>query len=245
MATQTPHKTKFEKWQVGIDRAESDAKWNAWDCEIQIAVSEYNRHLSGTAGYKPLDWHLVKAMIWVETGAESDKWVSNPIQIGNPGDPGLNALLNGREGGELIVPPAWKEKLTIGAAITMPSHNIRAGIGYLLMRMANYSIKSVPDTDATVYEVTVRAGDSIYKIARDNGSTIESIRLLNPTVGVLRPGQVVKYRKAAMKKAIVGWKAVTTSSIAAYYNVGDPMYAKKLNYALTVIGTGEAAICPQ
>lgn len=91
--------TGFEKWQDGINRAVGDSKWNAWDCEIRMAVDEYNRHLSGTSGYRPLDWQLIKAMIWVETGAESKKWRSNPIQIGNPGDPGLRSLLAGNEGG--------------------------------------------------------------------------------------------------------------------------------------------------
>lgn len=82
MAVQTPPKTGFEKWQEGINKAVGDAKWNAWDCEIQMAVSEYNRHLLGTAGYVPLDWQLIKAMVWVETGANSPEWTSKPMQIG-------------------------------------------------------------------------------------------------------------------------------------------------------------------
>jgi hypothetical protein len=55
MAVQTPPRTGFEKWQDGINKAAGDAKWNSWDCEIQRVVSEYNRHLSGTTGYIPLD----------------------------------------------------------------------------------------------------------------------------------------------------------------------------------------------
>ncbi|QDW49473.1 LysM peptidoglycan-binding domain-containing protein [Burkholderia sp. KBS0801] len=235
--------TGFEKWQDGINRAVGDSKWNAWDCEIRMAVDEYNRHLSGTSGYRPLDWQLIKAMIWVETGAESKKWRSNPIQIGNPGDPGLRSLLAGNEGGDLIIPVAWKERLTIGAATTVPAYNIRAGIGYLLMRMANYAIKSVPDSDDAVYEVNVQAGDSIAKIARTKGSTVETMQKLSPTGHILRPGQVLKYRKASLRKVIVGWKMITTSSIAACYNVGDPMYARKLDYALALIRKGERAIC--
>lgn len=208
-----------------------------------MTVNEYNRHLSETSGYRPLDWQFIKAMVWVETGAESKKWGSNPIQIGNPGDPGLQSLLSGNEGGSLIIPPVWKGQLTIGTAVTIPTHNIRAGIGYLLMRMANYAIKSVPDSDSTIYEVKVQAGDSIAKLAKENGSTIEAMQKLNPTAHVLRPGQSLKYQKATLRKVITGWKSITTSSIATSYNVGDPMYAKKLDYALALIKKGKAAIC--
>jgi hypothetical protein len=40
-----------------------------------------------------------------------------------------------------------------------------------------------------------------------------------------------------------GWKPITTNNIAKYYNVGDSMYAKKLDYALAVIRKGKAAVC--
>ncbi|MBC8730865.1 hypothetical protein F6X39_21880 [Paraburkholderia sp. UCT2] len=50
MAMQAPTRTGFERWQDGISKAVSDAKWNSWDCEIQMAVHEYNRHLRGSSG---------------------------------------------------------------------------------------------------------------------------------------------------------------------------------------------------
>lgn len=243
MAVQAPTKTNFEKWQDGINKAVSDARWNAWDCEIQLAVSEYNRHLSGSAGYRQLDWQLIKAIAWVETGASNKKWGSNPMQIGNPGDPGLRSFLSANEGGELIIAPEWKKRLTLGSAVTIPAHNIRAGIGYLLMRMANFAIQTVPDADQTIYEVTVEKGGNIAKIAAAQGSTIEIMQKLNPTARVLKPGQVLKYRKASIAKGITSWKLITTSSIATYYNVGDSNYAKKLDYALSLIRNGKAAIC--
>lgn len=243
MTALTPPKTGFEKWQDGLKKAVGDAKWNVWDCEIQMAVNEYNRHLSGIAGYRPLDWLLIKAMIWVETGAESKMWGSNPIQIGNPGDPGLKSLLAGNEGGDLIIPSAWKNRLTLSSATTIPAHNIRAGIGYLLMRMANYSIQSVPDTDNTIHEVKVQTGDSIAKIAKANGSTIEIMQRLNPAAHVLKPGQVLKFQKASLKKVIVSWKVISTTSIATTYNAGDKHYAKKLDYALALIRKEKVATC--
>lgn len=108
----------------------------------------------------------MKAMMWVEAGQGTTSGNPTPMQIGNPGDPGLGALLAGKEGGDLILPPSVRRGLTVSAVTTIPYYNIRAGIGYLLMRMANFKIKSVPDADTRTYEVTVKAGDSLDKIAR-------------------------------------------------------------------------------
>lgn len=41
------------------------------------------------------------------------------------------------------MPLKWRGRLTIGTVRSMPTHNIRAGIGYLLMRMANFEFQSV------------------------------------------------------------------------------------------------------
>jgi hypothetical protein len=165
------------------------------------------------------------------------------MQIGNPGDPGLNALLSGGEGGDLILPPESKS-MTAALATRIPACNIRAGIGYLLMRMAKLEIANGVDADATIAEVTVRAGDSFDMIAREHGSTIETLIALNPKAHVLQPGQVLKYQKAARKKVIVGWRSITTLSIAMNYNFGDSLYAKKLDYALALVRNGKMAICP-
>ena len=56
-------RTGFEKWQDGLNAAVANDKWDAYDCEIQTAVNEFNRHLGGTAGYRSLDWQLIKAML--------------------------------------------------------------------------------------------------------------------------------------------------------------------------------------
>jgi len=241
--SEPPKINGFEKWKNGLTNAPNSVAWNLWDCEIQLATNDYNRHLSGTPGYRNLDWHIIKAMTWVETGASSEKWTSNPMQIGNPGDPGLKSLLTGNEGGDLIIPAEWKPSLTTSSATTIPKHNIRAGIGYLLMRLANYSIKSTPTSDSTVYEVKVKAGDSIDKIIREKGTTIDIIKKINSDLHILRPGQTIKYQKATMKKFIQGWKPITTQNIAKYYNVGDSMYPKKLENAMGLIKKGQSRTC--
>lgn len=240
-----PAKSSLSEWQDGLTRAVGDAKWHAWDCEIQAAVNDYNRHLSGTAGYLSLDWRTIKAIVWIETGANHPQWHIKPMQIGVQGDPGLRSLLSGNEGGDLIIPPAWKGRLTTSSATTLPSHNIRAGIGYLLMRMANYEYRSVIDRDAKVYEVKVAPGDTLDKIARRNGSTTAVLKTLNPAAEVLRPGQILKYQKAAVRRIITGWRPLSAMSVAVRYNSmrSDVNYAKKLEHAIGLVNSTQGALC--
>lgn len=106
-----------------------------------------------------------------------------------------NRHLSGKEGGDLILPLALKGRLTTGSVRTIPAHNIRAGIGYLLMRMANFECQSTLGSDAKIYEITVKSGDSLDKIAKVQGGTVDALRKLNPTASVLRPGQVMKCQK--------------------------------------------------
>jgi len=76
----------------------------------------------------------------------------------------------------------------------------------------------------------------IYPVrAAISGSTVNTLKKLNPGVFALKPGQTLKYQKADIQKIIVGWDMVTTSTIATRYNVGDPAYAKKMNYYLAVM----------
>jgi hypothetical protein len=202
-----------------------------------MAVGEFNQHLGSTTGYRQLDWSVIKAMLWTESGAASPEWRTKPMQIGVPGDPGLSSFLSGREGGELIVPPKWQGRLTIGTVRSMPSHNIRAGIGYLLMRMANFEFESVLAADGkAIHEVTIKRGDSLAMIAKAQGSTPEIMKKLNPKDKVLRPGQSLKFQKGSMQRVITGWRQITTDQIARRYNGGgDPNYAKKLDYALGLL----------
>jgi len=238
-------RTPFEKWQDGISSAIGNPKWSLYDCEIKIAVSEFNQHLANTAGYRQLDWQLIKAMLWTETGASSADWKIRPMQIGVPGDPGLASLLSGKEGGELILPPSWKGRLTAATARSIPSHNIRAGTGYLLMRMASFDYKSIPASDtAAIHEMTVRPGDSLAKIAKASGSTTEILRNLNTDTMRLHPGQTLKYQQGSVQRFITGWRPLTTAMISQRYNGGgDANYAKKLDYALSLIRKGKEALC--
>lgn len=235
---------KFDMWKDGIDKAVGNPKWNEYDCDIQVAVGEFNRHLLDMAGYKPLDWKLIKSMIWVETGAANPKWRSNPMQIGVLSDPGLGDLLADDKGGEIILPPTIRQVLNRANATTIPHYNFRAGIGYLLMKAANFTFRTIPDADTAIYEVKVKQGDSFDRIAREQGSTIEILQSLNPTLRVLHPGQTVKYRKAAIRKVVSNWDPITPNTIPALYNGGgDLLYQQKLNYVFPLLQKGADVVC--
>ncbi|MES2741149.1 MAG: LysM domain-containing protein [Pseudomonadota bacterium] len=244
MAAQAPPKTGLEKWKHGLSAAVGNSHWNSWDCEIQGAVNEYNRHLSGVADYMPLDWLIIKTMMWVETGAGNEQWNSKPMQIGVAGDPGLTSLLSGKEGGDLILPPNLKAVLTIASVRTIPAHNIRAGIGYLLMRMATFENRSVLSRDLKIYVISVKAGDSYEKIAKANGTTIEVLKKFNPMATVLRTGQTLKYQKSSIQRVITSWRHISTTLIAQRYNGGgDSFYANKLDYALVLVRKSKGDLC--
>jgi hypothetical protein len=209
-----------------------------------MIVGEYNVHLQATAGYRPLDWRLIKAMLWTETGANNPEWKTKPMQIGVRGDPGMDVLLSGKEGADLILPPASKGRMTAGTIRSIPSHNIRAGVGYLLVKMAYYEYQSVVSSAATLEEVTVKAGDSLEKIARAHRSTAEILAKLNPDVQTLRAGQLLKCQPGSVKRVITGWRQLTPVVIAQRYNGGgDPTYAAKLDFAMDLIQKGKEATC--
>jgi hypothetical protein len=237
---QVRSETGFERWRDGLKSDTSDPNWNKWDHEIQLAVREYKQHLNRSARSPALDWTLIKAMVWVETGANNPEWHIKPMQIGVVGDPGLKALLSEREGGDLIVPPMWIGRLTIASVRSSPVHNIRAGIGYLLMRMANFEYRTVSGADSTTREIIVKPFDTLESVARHNGSTVDTLRRVNPATDILRPGQVLRVQKASVRRVIASWRRISTDSVARRYNGGgDPDYARKLDFALTLIRATE------
>lgn len=240
----TAAESGFASWAIGIDNAEDDPKWDVYDCEIILAINEINQHLIGQGGYSPLDWRIIKAMIWVETGAKSKYWKTNPMQIGMFNDPGLDVVLSGKEGSSLVVPPPWRTLLTLASVKVLPAHNIRAGTAYLLTKLANFAFREVQDSDTRIHEIRVTRGDSLEKIARSCGSTVETLNRLNPGTYTIYPGQILKYQKSSRKLVISGWKPFTSENVARYYNGrGDALYVRKLDYALSSIFQRAATLC--
>ncbi len=228
------HKTGFERWEQTIDQALTNKAWDEYDDEIRRVVTEYNNFLGQTPGYKPLSCKTIKAMLWVESGGPSNAaWRSRPMQIGNPGDPGLKALLEGHEGGNLIIPDSLKNDLTVQTASHNPRMNIRAGVGYLLMRCAKFGRETTTEGWITDYQVAPH--DTFEKIAHKLGSTVETLHKLNPGIRVLNPPQKIKFQKAKKHFGIVGWIPITNETIYRKYNVGDPRYPEKLAYCISII----------
>jgi LysM repeat protein len=227
-----PPKTPFEKWKDTIDTSGKNPAWHSYDAVIKSTVDKYNTHLKSAPGFTALDWKLVKAMVWTETGAPSDSWATQPMQIGDVSDPGLAALLGGKEGGDLIMPSDIASSLTFQNVRTDPVKNIQAGVGYLLMKAANYDYVNVEDLTDPVHDYKVVPGDSLDRIARQNGSTLGELYWLNPGLHTLKIGQTVKIRKAKMMKTITGFKSLDNTTVARLYNSGDKRYAEKLAYCL-------------
>lgn len=230
-------KSPFENWKDTINTSKTNPKWNDYDGAIKKTVEEYNRHLGNMPGYFHLDWRLIKAMIWVETGVLRTEWNKRPIQIGNFGDPGMATILSGREGSALVIPPSIRRGLTAYKIQNDPIANIQAGVGYLLTKCARYGTATIMDpNDSKQYDHTVKPHDTLSKIAAECGTTVELLRNMNKDASVLRPTQVMHYKKASIKPIITGWTRITTSVIATRYNGGgDPKYREKLEYCLSLI----------
>ena len=97
-----------------------------------------------------------------------------------------------------------------------------------------------------VREVAIKSGDTLTKVAKAQGTTIEILRKMNPGTAILREGEMLNYQKGAVQRVIVGWRPFTSTMIARRYNGGgDIYYAKKLDYALDVIRKGKEAVCKQ
>jgi hypothetical protein len=236
--TQKPQhqKSGYEKWQDTIDKSKNNGDWDEYDEFIISTVDEFNQRLGGTPGYRRLDWTLVKAMVWTESGPpDSDEWTRRPIQIGNPGDPGLHALLF-EDRGSVILTPSMKAELQKG--VNTPKANIQAGIAYVLMRAVNISYKSVTDPrDVAVRNVEVASGDSLDIIARRNGTTVDTLKSMNGGIaGIVKPKQKLVYVKASIQPVITGWHKIDPHFVAKHYNTRDSRYEDKLNYCLKLIG---------
>lgn len=225
-----------QKWKDTIKDGIKNQDWDAYDSIIKREVDGYAKKF--TALKSKVDWKLIKAMLWTESGGPSNKaWKTRPLQIGNVGDPAYAVLKNAEEGSDLIMSSALAA-LIKNSSIDKPETNIKAGIAYLYTRMAITNIVSVRDlVDSKVYEYTIVRGDNLSKIAKKVGTTIFELRRLNPSAsGVIMPGKKLKYVKAVMKRSILGWDDFTAENAAKKYNGGGDMdYAAKLNYILNEV----------
>lgn len=106
-------------------------------------------------------------------------------------------------------------------SIDQPVLNIRAGIAYLFTRMAYFATGTVRDSDDTrIYVEVIRHGDSLEKIARRVGTTVEILASMRKesTSTVLRVGEKLQYYKACQATVIQRWRPWDYPTIADRYN---------------------------
>lgn len=229
-------------WRISIKNAVTDAAWDTYDGSIKDILLQYQQHLTGT-NMPALDWHLIKAMLWVETGPQSAKWSTIPMQIGAfLADKGLNAVLKGTENTFEVMPSQLRKDLSFKTATSDPIVNIQVGIGYLLARMCQTKeFSEVDPADKGFEHIVEKSAPSFSDIARKFGSSAEVLMKINHTASAaLHVGDKLLIKKAINGKRIMSWTEFTEEKIAERYNgngingIGDEFYAKKLHYALPV-----------
>lgn len=219
-------KTDIAKIQKDLQSVENTPfparalSWNAYNQDIQSTVSAYNSYLQNTPGFSQLDWHLVKAMVWAETGpyALEHQWEKAPMQSANPGDLGWPDLMRQRDKMQDIVPPSLRS--AVASARLTPQNNLAAGIAILLLHAAIWGPKIIVDKK-NVKTVTTQKNDSLYAIARRLGITeqvLKDMKNSGTRLDPLRPGMVLKYAPAKTVIAITGWRSISPQSTYALYN---------------------------
>ncbi|EAA6361166.1 TPA_asm: LysM peptidoglycan-binding domain-containing protein, partial [Salmonella enterica subsp. enterica serovar Enteritidis] len=193
----------LDEWKAGREKAIGNPDWYIYDNTIRKLVSEINRHLSTSKNiekYKPLDWKLIKAMIWTETGAAVTAWKTRPIQIGNTGDEGIKEVVIPARPRKynIIIPKTWNTYLINKTDLirSNPEYNIRAGIALLMIKMSETEKDKIvyDNENEDTYEVV--EGDRGYSsIAKKIGTTQSVLTKLNG-VKVIHPGDKLKYKKA-------------------------------------------------
>lgn len=201
-------------------------EWNKYDLLILKSVNEINIHLSSTPYFQPLDWYIIKAMLWTENDAENtSQWNGYPLQIGRfRKDKAMPALISGEKSTALVTPPQWRNKAFNGLKdpernywakeqITgSPEENIKAAITYLMMKLSNTKEESTIDQyDSTLYSAIVQKGDLADNIRKERKTTIPNLTKNNPgkNLDKIHPGDILYYQKASMKVIITGWKPIT------------------------------------
>ena len=220
---------KLKQWESNrtFALARNPSLLNFYDPQILTVVSTYNRHLAGVAEYVPLNWEIVKAIAWVETGpdARGTAWSQAPMQIGNPRDLGLRDLLSSPNG-KLILPREYAVMLNLSNVQTSGYLNIMAGTGYLLKIFALFG-KVTSHSSSAIQSRPPAPGLSLHQEVKRRTTDPPDFDSLRET-----------WPKSHL--AIVGWRPMTLEYIAAHWNAGDGNYKDKLQFMLDKIRGGTA-----
>lgn len=201
---------KFDKWTRQISSVYKHPIWNIYDADIQRIVNSFDQFNSPKgAGYVPPRWQLIKAQLWVETGAGSDYWKMLPMQIGMKGDQGVLDVLdyNHVHRVSLVTPPDIRRHLDLATIRSNPVVNIEAGLTLLHLKMAFFASCPKP------VEHTHFAGHHQQKAPAH---------------------QPVHHESEAY---VTAWRPFNPVTLYQQYNVGDAAYAAKLNFCMDLIGS--------
>jgi len=184
-------------------------------------VDKYVEEFNKSRGMS-LDSDLVKAIIFKECSANK---TNDPMQIANSVCPALEALANKRENTDLIGDFS-KLKGKTKNSMSMED-GIYGGIGWLIHKAAIYEERIVEGDETAVYEI--KKGDSFWKIAKENGTTIKILKDLNPDKIPTRltPGEKILLKPARREIYIQGWRS-WKEAVEKYGPASDRNYADKV-----------------
>ncbi|MEI7714366.1 MAG: LysM domain-containing protein [Rhodospirillales bacterium] len=229
-----------EGWKATMVAAAKNKSTADYDALVKTILDDYTKRFGKTPDLWRLpDAKLFKAIMLVESGGPAGSaWTTRVMQIGNPGDPALAVLRSKAQHSDLIMNADLQSRLADPKQFPIddPSLNIQAGIAYAFVRAAKFTTSWVADL-SNLIPYTVKSGDSLYRIALREHTSIEQLKTDNPTLAkVLHPGVVLKFHRGQYVTAISGWKAMDAQFFATQYNGGgDAEYAAKVEYVYALL----------
>lgn len=188
-----------------------------YDGVVDKYVNSFNKALG-----IELDSDLIRAIIFTECSANK---INDPMQIANPVCPALEALANSRENTYLIGDFSRLKGKT--KSNMLMEDGIYGGIGWLIHKAAIYEERIVEGDETAVYEI--KKGDSFWKIAKENGTTVSTLMEYNPGLDArkLGIGKKVMVKPAKKEMYIRGWRS-WGEAVKGYGPADDKDYADKV-----------------
>lgn len=209
--------------------------------DVESAVKALNDRLKPPT---PLDPDWIRAMLAVETSVGTDARKYDPMQVANTGDPALPTLQAGGEHSALLDPGLaaklkgkkttprrdgkWDYASMKASERMDAATGILAGVAWLAVKAANFTEVTVESGPELTH--TVAAGDTYPRLAKQLGTTVDTLAKYNPEVNPsrLQVGRtVLTYRAAHREWKISGWKSWEKAT-EDYNGGGDPDYLAKV-----------------
>ena len=206
-----------------------NSSWDGYDNTIKREVDSFNQSIKQKyPDFPGLDWRLVKAMLWQESGGPNTgkEWKTWPMQIGRrKSDLAIEDVIGGGYHTNLIsLKPVRDEIARAYRQHKMtPTLNIRAAVIYLCARAIHGfdAEKNAPQLKDRLEE-----GQSLSKFAEEHETTVENLEMLNPTIKgkekSLQPGKLI-YQKTKPVWSPWEWAVHNYNSEKT-----DPNYVKKV-----------------